>query len=83
MKGDRPTGGGLAEAYRYSGFGCTIAGGVVVFMAGGWLFDRVLGWFPVLTIGGALVGAALSIATVYVKLRADEEERRRRGPGGR
>jgi F0F1-type ATP synthase assembly protein I len=60
------------ETLRYSGLGCVFAAGVLLFMAGGWLFDRVFGLFPVLTVIGALVGAALSTVSIWRRLREDE-----------
>ena len=41
---------------RYSGHGLTIVGSICLFMAGGWWLDGKLGWRPVLTIVGALLG---------------------------
>ncbi|HET7039398.1 MAG TPA: AtpZ/AtpI family protein [Gemmatimonadales bacterium] len=58
----------LAQAYRYSGLGCMFAAAVLVMMAGGWLLDRWLGWFPVLTVIGALVGATLGTLSIYRQL---------------
>jgi hypothetical protein len=40
--------------------------------------DRTLGWTPVLTIVGTLVGSGLSFYTVYVQLRAETEAARRK-----
>jgi len=63
----------LVYVYRYSGLGCMFAAGVMVFMAGGWLLDRWLGTFPVLLVLGALLGAALSTASIYRRLQIGRE----------
>lgn len=66
--------GSLTEIYGHSGLGCLFAAGVIAFMAGGWLLDRVLGTFPVLTVIGALVGAALSTASIYRRLQGGNDK---------
>ena len=65
--------GSLTEIYGLSGLGCLFAGGVIVFMAGGWLLDRVLGTFPVLLVIGALAGAALSTVSIYRRLQGGND----------
>ncbi|MDH3291646.1 MAG: AtpZ/AtpI family protein [Gemmatimonadota bacterium] len=72
MNAPRPT---MVWVYRYSGLGCAFAAGVMVFMAGGWLLDRVVGSFPVFMVLGALGGAALSTLSIYRRLETS------RGPG--
>ena len=77
-------GGGGGQAYSHVGLGCQFAGGVIMFVAGGWGLDRWLGLTPLFTIVGTLAGAVLSFLTVYRKIQADTEARRRerdtRGP---
>lgn len=68
----------LGTGYRYVGLGCTFAAGTVLFAAGGFALDRWLGFMPVGTIAGTLVGAVLSFLNVYWKLRAETEERQKR-----
>jgi F0F1-type ATP synthase assembly protein I len=41
------------------------AGGVLMFMGGGWLLDGWIGLFPLFTIVGALLGTVLSMMTLY------------------
>jgi len=63
----------LGEGYKYVSLGLTFAGGIIFFMGIGFLLDRWLGWTPVLTVVGTLVGAVLSNLNVYWKLQADEK----------
>ncbi len=70
----------VGRGYTYVALGCTFAGGVVLFMAGGLLLDRWLKVTPLFTIAGTLGGAVLSFVNVYWKLKAESEaERARRG----
>jgi F0F1-type ATP synthase assembly protein I len=64
----------LGEGYKYVSLGLTFAGGIILFMGMGFLLDRWLGWMPVLTVAGTLLGAVLSFLNVYWKLQADEKE---------
>jgi F0F1-type ATP synthase assembly protein I len=66
----KPTGLGppLREVYRYSGLGCTFAAAVVLFTLGGWLLDGWLGVTPLLSVTGALAGAALGTVGIYRSL---------------
>jgi len=58
------------------------AGGIITFVAGGFLLDRWLGTMPAFTIAGTLLGAALSFINVYVKLQAlGDSQRKGRGGG--
>ncbi|HLB37697.1 MAG TPA: AtpZ/AtpI family protein [Gemmatimonadales bacterium] len=68
----------LGLGYKYVGLGCTFAGGIVAFMAGGWALDRWLGLTPLFTLIGTLVGAVLSFLHVYWRLRAETREDRER-----
>ena len=61
----------LGEGYKYVSLGCTFAGGIVVFMAGGWALDRWLELTPLFTIMGTFVGAVLSFLHVYWRLQAE------------
>lgn len=71
-----PTGSSqdAGEGYKYVSLGLTFAGGIIFFMGIGYLLDRWLGWTPVLTVVGTLVGAVLSNLNIYWKLQADEKE---------
>jgi F0F1-type ATP synthase assembly protein I len=80
----------VGEGYKYVSLGLTFAGGIIFFMGMGFLLDRWLGWMPILTVTGTLVGAVLSFLNVYWKLQADEREydaehaaarRKRKEPG--
>ena len=53
------------------------AGGVIVFTGVGFALDRWLGILPVLTVAGALIGATLSFLSVYYRIRAEDEARKR------
>jgi F0F1-type ATP synthase assembly protein I len=64
----------LGEGYKYVSLGLTFAGGIILFMGMGYLLDRWLGWLPVLTVVGTLLGSVLSFLNVYWKLQADEKE---------
>jgi F0F1-type ATP synthase assembly protein I len=57
--------------YKYVSLGCTFAGGIVLFMVGGWALDRWLRLTPLFTIMGTLVGAVLSFLHVYWRLIAE------------
>ena len=59
---------------KYVSLGLTFAGGIILFMGVGFLLDRWLGWLPVLTVAGTLLGSVLSFLNVYRKLQADEKE---------
>jgi F0F1-type ATP synthase assembly protein I len=64
----------VGEGYKYVSLGLTFAGGIIFFMGMGFLLDRWLGWMPILTVVGTLVGSVLSFLNVYWKLQADERE---------
>lgn len=74
MGPERSTGSSLAAVYQYSGLGCLFAAAVLLFMAGGWYLDSLLGVFPLFLVLGALVGAALATLSIYRRL---EEMRRK------
>jgi F0F1-type ATP synthase assembly protein I len=61
----------LGVGYKYVGLGCTFAGGIVLFMAGGWALDRWLRLTPLFTIIGTLLGAVLSFLHVYWRLASE------------
>lgn len=61
----------LGLGYKYVSLGCTFAGGIVLFMAGGLLLDRWLGLLPLFTLIGTLTGAVLSFLHVYWRLQAE------------
>ena len=64
----------VGEGYKYVSLGLTFAGGIIFFMGMGLLLDRWLGWTPILTVVGTMVGAVMSFLNVYWKLQADERE---------
>jgi F0F1-type ATP synthase assembly protein I len=59
-------------AVGYDTLGYTFAFSIMLCTGAGYLLDRWLGWIPVLTILGTLVGAGLAFAWVYTKVSADE-----------
>jgi F0F1-type ATP synthase assembly protein I len=65
-------GRGQGGAVGYDTLGYTFAFSIILFTGAGYLLDRWLGWVPVLTILGTLVGAGLAFAWVYTKVSADE-----------
>lgn len=73
MRPGKDTRGYLVEVHRYSNLGCLFAAGVLLFMGGGWLLDRWLNTLPVFMVIGALVGAALSTASIYRRLMANTD----------
>ena len=74
MSPKREPPGRLVEVHQYSGLGCLFAAGVLVFMGGGWLLDRLLNTFPVFMVVGALGGAVLSTVSIYRRLLGDTDE---------
>lgn len=72
----------MVYVYRYSGLGCAFAGGVLVFMAGGWFLDRWLGLFPLFMVLGALVGATLSTVSIYRRLQIGQKSGDNQEGGG-
>ncbi len=73
----------MGEGYKYVSLGLTFAGGIIFFMGIGFALDRWLGWMPLLTVTGTLLGAVLSFLNIYWKLQADEAEYRQEHPGRR
>jgi F0F1-type ATP synthase assembly protein I len=68
---------GLGAGQKYFALGLKFAGGIVLFMAGGFALDRWLGVTPLFTLVGTLGGAVLSFLSVYRQLQADAEKERR------
>ncbi len=69
----------IGEGYKLLGVGLQFAGGIILFMAGGFGLDRWLGTAPVLMLVGTLVGAVLSFVNLYAKLAIiNQQERERR-----
>lgn len=66
----------MGEAYSHAALGFQFAGGVLLFLAIGWLVDRWLGTLPAFTVAGALLGAVLSFLSVYYRIRRADEARR-------
>jgi F0F1-type ATP synthase assembly protein I len=79
----------LVQMARLSGHGMTLAVSTGLFLLIGWWVDGKLGTTPVLTILGALLGAAAGFYSILQHLilgpRARERERaaRTERPGGR
>jgi F0F1-type ATP synthase assembly protein I len=72
----------LGRGYALLAVGLKFAGGIILFAGGGFLLDRLIGWTPVLTIAGTLVGSGLSFYNMYTQIRAQTEaEKKRRGQG--
>jgi F0F1-type ATP synthase assembly protein I len=63
--------------YKYVSLGFTFAGGIVLFMVGGWALDRWLRLTPLFTIIGTLLGAVLSFLHVYWRLIAEGRDKDR------
>lgn len=68
----------LGEGYKYVAMGLQFAGGIIMFMAGGFAVDRWLKLTPIFTVTGTLVGAVLSFLSVYTRLTAEQDARRRK-----
>ncbi len=73
---------GFGEGYKYVALGLQFAGGIIMFMAAGFALDRWLGLTPVLTLAGTVAGAVLSFLSVYLRLNAEQDARRRRKDAG-
>lgn len=82
MAPDPGSGRELGEGYKYVAMGFQFAGGIIMFMAAGFGLDRWLGITPVLTVSGTLVGAVLSFLSVYFRLTAEQDARRREKDAG-
>jgi F0F1-type ATP synthase assembly protein I len=77
---------GFGLGHKYLGLGLRFAGGIILFMLLGLGLDRWLGWTPLGTVTGTVVGAVLSFISVYHELLADEAKgraARRDGEGQR
>lgn len=84
MKPKRSMAGrGPGGAVGYDTLGYTFAFSIMLFTGAGYLLDRWLGWVPVLTIVGTLVGAGLAFAWVYSKVSADEAAAHADDAGGK
>jgi F0F1-type ATP synthase assembly protein I len=85
LTSNRGPGRGIGEGYKYLGLGMQFAGGIILFVVGGYLMDRWLGTMPAFTIAGTLFGATLSFVNVYLKLKAltDAERKQRERAGDR
>jgi hypothetical protein len=59
---------------QHAGYGLTIAASLGFFMAVGWWLDGRLGIRPVLTILGALLGAAAGFYSMWVHLVVQPRE---------
>ena len=73
----------LGEGYKYVALGLQFAGGIIMFMAGGWALDRWLKLTPIFTVAGTLVGAVLAFLSVYYRLTGEEDARRRKKDTGK
>lgn len=61
----------MALGQKYFAVGLKFAGGVILFMAGGYGLDRWLGSLPAFTVAGTLAGVGLSFLSVYRDLVRD------------
>lgn len=73
MAADRGPDKGMALGQKYFAVGLKFAGGIILFMLAGLGLDRWLHTVPLFTIGGTLVGAALSFLSVYRELVLDRD----------
>ena len=76
----------MGKGYKYLAAGLRFAGGTVLFLLVGLWLDRKLGISPVLTVLGALVGAALGGLSMYREMAGDPANRptwKGRGAGGK
>jgi F0F1-type ATP synthase assembly protein I len=71
----------LRIAYRYAALGMQFAFGTLFFAGMGYLLDRWLGILPAFTIGGMLVGAALSFLSIYRKVILEGKSPPKEGDG--
>jgi F0F1-type ATP synthase assembly protein I len=71
----------IGEGYKMVALGATFAGAIVLFTLGGWLLDGWLGWTPVLTLVGTVVGTVLGFAHVYLRLQEEKRGPPDRGDG--
>ncbi len=62
----------MAEGQKYLALGLKFAASIVFFMLAGLALDRWLGWTPILTLVGTVVGAVLSFLNIYWALIRDE-----------
>ena len=67
----------MGEGYRYVAMGIQFAGGILMFMAAGFALDRWLHLIPLFTVAGTLLGAVLGFLSVYRRLQAETEARKR------
>ena len=72
MKPQHPPDSGSGARSDSLGLGLAFAGGILAFMALGFLLDRWLGLLPFLTILGTIVGSVVSFLWVYQRVREDE-----------
>lgn len=61
---------------QHAGWGLTIVVAMGLFLFLGYQIDRRIGTLPLLTILGALLGAAAGFYSMYRKLMVDPQERR-------
>ena len=75
----------VAALARFSGHGLTLALSTGLFLLAGWWVDGRLGTTPLLTIIGAMTGAAAGFYSLIQHLilfpRREEEEARRKAEG--
>ena len=63
----------LGKGYKYLAMGLRFAGGIVVFLFGGFFLDRWLGTTPLFLLIGTFAGAGLGFLSVYRELMADTQ----------
>jgi len=70
----------VGEEVSAQSLGLTFGLGIVMFAGAGYALDRWLGWLPVLTIAGTLVGAVICFIWVYQKVGLDQARYEREHP---
>jgi F0F1-type ATP synthase assembly protein I len=72
---------GMALGQKYFAVGLKFAGGIIMFVLGGWGLDRWLHTVPLFTVAGTILGAVLSFLSVYRDVITDKDVDRN-GPAG-
>jgi F0F1-type ATP synthase assembly protein I len=80
MEPKEPSSRELGTGYKYVTLGISFGLGIVLWMGLGFMFDRWLGWSPILTVVGTVVGSVLSFVWVFARLKADEQQYHKEHP---
>jgi len=70
----------LGKGYKYLAMGLRFAGGIVVFLFGGFFLDRWLRTTPLFLLIGTFAGAGLGFLSVYRELMADAQNKPKERP---